>query len=116
NQRNVTPHDLAKAPRDLRQRADRLVRLFAAQMAEDDLFPAAVATELQRFLHGAQSDVFLPHLWPRLAIDVATNQHRRARRNIAERIEPWNRLQIVRQAQILVRVESLENAAELQYA
>src|SRR5262245_19724971 len=85
-------------------------------MAKDNLLPTSIAAELQRLFHRAEADVFLTNLRSRLAVDVTTNQHRRAGRNIAQRIEPRNRLQVIAQAQILVRIKAFENAAELQHA
>ena len=59
---------------------------IASAMPEDDLLPAALDAEAQRFFHGSQTDVALADLPARFGLDVAAHQNRRTRGQIGQRI------------------------------
>ncbi len=86
HQRHFALHDFADAAADFGQ---RLLGL-AADVAEDDLLPALLATELERLAHRSQADVPFADFWSRLGVDVTAHQHRRALRQVGQRRQTWN--------------------------
>jgi hypothetical protein len=93
DERYVALEDFAEALGDFAHAAVGL----SADVAENDLLPAALAAKFKRLDHRTQANVPFADRGARLGIDVAADEHRRARRNIAERVQARNAGQIVLQ-------------------
>src|SRR5208283_4193214 len=87
----LATEDFSKARADF---GKRLLRL-AADMPKDHDLPALAAGEVERTLHGAETDVAFAHLGARFGIRVATNQDRRAAGQIGQGVQAGNSLKVL---------------------
>ena len=91
DERHVAAEYFAQSSGDL---CERLFRL-AADVAEDDLLPAALLAEFERVFHRPQADVAVAQLGAGLGVDIAADQHGRAAGQLAQALHARDAQQVL---------------------